>query len=192
MYAIISNGQITEIGDLQNLFPNEPQPTHLYAIQRGAVPVIDGVREDERFYWVTFDKYVVESDKVIRTYANTPKALEDVAEVKEDGTPLYVQVFDATVGERGAMVDTTQQLITKGLKSQYIQQFNAITNSLLTTTDWVVIRKAERNVEIPADVAAKRAAILAECDRLTQAVTAAQDMPQFVTTVMSANWSNNE
>jgi hypothetical protein len=53
----------------------------------------------------------------------------------------------------------------------------------------MVIRKAERSVDIPADVSTKRAAILAECDRLTAAVTAAQDMPSFITAVQSANWS---
>jgi hypothetical protein len=59
----------------------------------------------------------------------------------------------------------------------------------LAQTDWMVIRKAERSVAIPAETVAKRAAILAECDRLTAAVTAAQDMPSFITAVQSANWS---
>jgi hypothetical protein len=53
----------------------------------------------------------------------------------------------------------------------------------------MVIRKAERNVAIPTDVVAKRAAIFAECDRLTAAVTAAADMPAFITAVQSANWN---
>lgn len=190
MYALVtSNNEITQIGELQALFPNEFQPTALYAQQHGAKEIIDGNREDERFYWVTFGSYSVGETYVTRNYVNTPKALEDVAEVKEDGTPLYVQVFDATVGEHGAMVDTTEQVITKGLKSQYIAQFKQTANSMLASTDWTVIRKSERGVDIPADVAAKRAAILAECDRLTAAVTAAQDMPSFITAVQSANWS---
>ena len=83
----------------------------------------------------------------------------------------------------------TEPITTKGLKSQYIAQFKQTANSMLSQTDWTVIRKAERGVAIPADVAAKRAAILAECDRLTAAVTAAQDMPSFITAVQSANWS---
>ena len=187
MYALVtSNNEITQIGELQALFPNEFQPTALYAQQHGAKEIIDGNREDERFYWVTFGSYSVGEVYVTRNYVNTAKALEDVAEVKEDGTPLYVQVFDAATQ---AMVDTTEQVITKGLKSQYIAQFKQTANSMLATTDWTVIRKAERNVDIPADVVNKRAAILAECDRLTAAVTAAQDMPSFITAVKSANWS---
>jgi hypothetical protein len=169
MYALVtSNNEITQIGELQTLFPNEFQPTALYASQHGAKEIIDGNREDERFYWVTFGSYSVGDTYVTRNYVNTPKALEDVTETPEG---------------------QTESITTKGLKSTYIAQFKQTANSLLATTDWMVIRKAERSVDIPADVAAKRAAILAECDRLTAAVTAAQDMPSFITAVQSANWS---
>jgi hypothetical protein len=189
MYALLTNNnEIIQVGELQTLFPNEFQPTHLYAIQHGAKPIVDGTKQDERFYWVTFDKYEVGAESVTRTYVNTPKALEDVAAVKEDNTPLYVQVFDPTVGEDGAMVDTTEQVITKGLKSQYIAQFKDIANSMLASTDWMAIRKFERSIDIPADVVTKRAAIITECDRLTAAVTAAINMAYFITAVNSANW----
>jgi len=187
MYALVTqNNEITQIGELQTLFPNEFQPTALYAQQHGAKEIIDGNREDERFYWVTFGSYSVGEVYVTRNYVNTAKALEDRADVKEDNTPLYVQVLDQTTM---LMVDTTEQVITKGLKSNYIAQFKQTANSMLAQTDWMVIRKAERSVDIPAETVAKRAAILAECDRLTAAVTAATDMTSFITAVQSANWS---
>ena len=169
MYALVTpNNEITQIGELQTLFPNEYQPTALYASQHGAKEIIDGNREDERFYWVTFGSYSVGEVYVTRNYVNTAKALEDVTETPEGAT---------------------EPITTTGLKSNYIVQFKHTANLMLAQTDWTVIRKAERNVDIPADVAAKRAAILAECDRLTAAVTAAQDMPSFITAVQSANWS---
>jgi hypothetical protein len=187
MYALITqNNEIAEIGELRTLFPNEPAPSHLYAIQRGAKEIIEGHQEDQRFYFVTFDKYEVGADYVTRTYVSTPKILEDRLEVNEDNTPMYVKVWDATVG---AMVDSTEQMVAKGLKSQYKTQFKQTANSLLSETDWMVIRKAERNVAIPTDVATKRAAILAECDRLIAAVTAAANMSAFITAVQSANWN---
>ena len=190
MYALITqNNEIAEIGELRTLFPNEPVPSHLYAIQRGARPIVDGHQENQQFYFVTFDKYEVGADSVTRTYVNTPKILEDRLEVNEDNTPMYVKVWDPTVGEHGAMVDTTEQLVTKGLKSQYKTQFKQTANSMLAQTDWMVIRKAERNVAIPTDVATKRAAILTECDRLIAAVTAAANMTDFITAVQSANWN---
>ena len=170
MYALVTqNNEITQIGELQTLFPHESQPTALYAQQHGAKEIIDGTREDERFYWVTFGSYSVGETYVTRNYVNTPKALEDVTETPE-GEPIT----------------------TKGLKSQYITQFKQTANSMLATTDWYVWRKFERMVDIPADVAAKRAAILAECDRLTAAIVAAQDLSAFIQAVQSANWGVDE
>ena len=169
MYALVTqNNEITQVGELQTLFPNEFQPTALYASQHGAKEIIDGNREDERFYWVTFGSYSVGETYVTRNYVNTAKALEDVTTTPEG---------------------QTEPVTTKGLKSVYIAQFKQIANSRLTETDWMVIRKAERDVAIPTEVADNRAAILAECDRLVAAVTAASDMPAFITAVQSANWS---
>ena len=169
MYALVTaQNEITQIGELQTLFPNEYQPTALYAQQHGAKEIIDGNREDERFYWVTFGSYSVGEVYVTRNYVNTAKALEDVTE-----TP----------------VGATEPVTTNGLKSNYIAQFKQTANSMLAQTDWMVIRKTERNVAIPDEIVAKRAAIFAECDRLTAAVTAAADMPAFITAVQSANWN---
>ena len=187
MYALITNNEITEIGELQTLFPNEIMPTAIFAQAHGAKEIVEGHQEDQQFYWVTFDKYEVGSDVVTRKYVNTPKALEDKAEVDKDNNPIYVKVWDATADNgKGAMVDSAEQLITKGLKSQQITQFKQNANSLLSQTDWMVIRKAERNVDIPEDAAANRAAILAECTRLIAAVTAASDMTAFIAAVSSA------
>jgi hypothetical protein len=171
MYALIQNNQIAEIGELQALFPNEANPTHLFATQNGAREIVEGEQKDQRFYWVTFDRYDVQPDKVVRLYVNTPKALEDVTETSEG---------------------TDKLITTQGLKSQYLTQFNDTANSLLQSTDWTVIRKMERGVDIPADVATHRTKILAEFDRLTAEVTAAQDMPAFILAVQSANWSSDE
>jgi uncharacterized protein YnzC (UPF0291/DUF896 family) len=190
MYALIQNNQITEVGELRTLFPGELQPNHLFAIQRGALPVVDGERKDERFYWVSFEQFVIESDRVLRVYSNTPKQLEDIEAVDVDGNPVYVQVWSASANKgKGAMVNSTERAIQTGLKTQYISQFKESANLHLSPTDWMVIRKAERNVDIPSEVVAKRAAILAECDRLIAAVTAAQDMTTFIAVVQSSNWN---
>jgi hypothetical protein len=44
---------------------------------------------------------------------------------------------------------------------------------MLAQTDWMVIRKAERDVAIPADVVTQRAAIITECERLETAIAGA-------------------
>jgi hypothetical protein len=183
MYALIENNAVTQVGELAILFPNTSNPNRAFAIEQGALEVIEGEQKDQRFYWVTFSHYEVANGVVTRIYVNTPKALEDVLATNENGLPVYVQVFDPTVGSHGAMVDTTEQAITKGLKSQWIAQDKASTNSLLARTDWMVIRKAERNIDIPADVATERAKIISECAAKEAAVTAATTMEAFIAVV---------
>ena len=142
MYALVTpNNEITQIGELQALFPNEYQPTALYAQQHGAKEIIDGNREDERFYWVTFDSYTVNGNVVTRNYTNTPKALADNGE-------------------------------TKGLKSQAIQEVKLTANTQLQSTDWMVYRKFERNIDIPAGVVTERAKIISDCAAKELAINA--------------------
>ncbi len=111
MYALIENNAVTQVGELAILFPDTSNPNASFAAEQGALEVVEGEQKDQRFYWVTFDKYEVTGNVVTRTYTNTPKALEDVLATNKDGLPIYVQVFDATVGERGAMVDTINPVI---------------------------------------------------------------------------------
>ena len=180
MYALIENNAVTKVGELATLFPDTSNPNHAFAIEQGALEVVEGEQKDQRFYWVTFDSYQVNGNVVTRTYTNTPKALEDRAEVKEDNTPLYVQVWDAATQ---TMIDTTEQVVTKGLKSQWIAQNKASANSLLAATDWMVIRKAERDVAIPSDVVTERAAIIADCTAKEAAITAATTMDELIAVV---------
>ena len=126
---------------------------------------------DYRFYWSE----------------GNPKAMEDKEESDEDGNPLYVKVLGEVNGEP-AMVDSDERLVTKGLKSTWVAQVKAIAGSMLATTDWMVIRKAERDVPIDADVAAKRAAILAEANRLEAAISACADVDALITVVSAQNW----
>jgi len=162
MYALVTDGTVTQVGELSILFPNTSNPTHAFAIEQGALEVVEGEQKDQRFYWVTFDSYQVNGNVVTRTYTNTPKALEDVTETPEGAT---------------------EPVTTKGLKSQWIAQNKASANSLLASTDWMVIRKAERDVAIPAEVIAERAAIIAACTTKEAAIIAASTMEQFINVV---------
>jgi len=175
MYALIENNAVTQVGELSILFPNTSNPNHAFAIEQGALEVVEGEQKDQRFYWVTFDSYKVGNGVVTRTYVNTPKALEDVTQLPEGSV-------ETPEGQ-------TEPVTTKGLKSQWIAQMKATANSLLAETDWAVTRKMERNVNIPPNIAAKRAAIIAECTRLETALTIAPNMEAFINVIESANWS---
>jgi hypothetical protein len=59
---------------------------------------------------------------------------------------------------------------------------------MLAATDWMVIRKAERNVDIPADVVAKRAAIVTECGRLETAIAGCANVEALIVVLGSQNW----
>jgi hypothetical protein len=104
---------------------------------------------------------------------------------------MYVKVYDATVGEHGAMVDTTERLVTKGLKSNWTAQVKQVAGTLLSATDWMVIRKAERNVAIPDATVTYRAAVITECTRLVAAIAAASDITAFITVVTTQEWPVN-
>jgi len=124
----------------------------------------DEIRPDDRYYWVTANEN--------GSYTATPKELEDREEVDQDGNPMYVQVLDKTDPANPVMVNSTQRLVTKGLKSNHIAQVKHNTNMTLAQTDWYVIRKAERNVEIPAEVATYRASVIAWATATEASITA--------------------
>jgi len=95
---------------------------------------------------------------------NNPKALEDKAE--ENGS------------------------ITRGLKYTYVTQIKDTAGKLLLQTDWMVVRKVERNIDIPDDVVAKRAAIIAEANRLENDIKAAETVEDLIEVLNVQNWGN--
>jgi hypothetical protein len=79
------------------------------------------------------------------------------------------------------------------LKSQWIAQIKDTTNKLLAATDWMVIRKLERNVAIPAKVVAYRKDVIDECVRLESEITSKKKIETFIEVVMNQNFpSMNE
>lgn len=135
----------------------------------GVIEVADAPDYDQRFYWGV----------------GNPKLLNDREESDEDGNPLFVKIYDPATE---SMVDSDERLVTKGLKSQWIAQVKDTAGKMLAQTDWMVIRKAERNVDIPESVATKRAAIVAEADRLETAIASCTNVEQLIVVVSNQNW----
>jgi hypothetical protein len=115
--------------------------------------------EDKAAIGMTWEADVVRADD--RFYwngnINNPKALEDVTKTL-DG----------------------KEYTTKGLKSTFIAQIKTTAGSILAQTDWMVIRKAERNVDIPADTIAYRASVVAKVDELEAAISAVTTVEQLI------------
>ena len=198
MFAVVQNGAVRQV--LQMDVPFSVGDKHYSSnflrtssaqekLEAGVWEIIEGTRPDDRFYWVSGPNYrVVEvSSTVEASYSGTAKELEDRQESDEQGNPLYVKVL-GTVNGQPAMVDTTERLVTKGLKSQWISQVKQQAGSLLAATDWMVIRKIERNVDIPASVATYRAAVVAECSRMEAQITAATSIQALTDALASAGW----
>jgi len=122
----------------------------------------DPVRADDRFYW---DGNIA-----------NPKALEDVLATKEDGSPLMVQKYNPVTE---AMEDTDKQVVTKGLKSNFIAQVKQTAGSILAQTDWMVTRKADIGTDIPASVVAYRASIRTKADELEASISAVTTVEQL-------------
>ena len=126
---------------------------------------------DDRFYWGV----------------DNPKLLNDREESDEDGNPMYVKVL-GTVDGQPAMVDSSERLVTKGLKSNWTAQVKDTAGKLLAKSDWMVIRKVERNVDIPDATATYRAAVITECTRLVTAIQGCADVPELIDVVMAQGW----
>jgi hypothetical protein len=137
----------------------------------GVTEVADPPFYDQRFYWGV----------------DNPKLLDDREESDEEGNPLYVKVLGEVNGEP-AMVDSDERLVTKGLKSQWIAQVKDTAGKMLAHTDWMVIRKAERAVDVPAETQTYRAAIITEADRLEAAIAACASVEALIAVVGSQNW----
>ena len=194
MFAVVQNGQVVQVvspdqpfkvGDKQYSARFIRSSTPEEKLAAGVWDIVDAGRPDDRYYWVTGPSFRVNevNSTVEAVYTDNPKALEDRLEVKEDNTPLYVQVYNPVTEQ---MEDTAEQVVTKGLKSQNIAQVKQTAGSLLAQTDWMVIRKAERNVAIPADVVTYRAGVVAECERLEAAIAAVSDVAGLI--AVQANW----
>ena len=78
-----------------------------------------------------------------------PKQLNDEPAFNEDGSPQ----IDAN-GE---------PVLTTGLKTQWIVEQKQIAGTLLAPTDWYVVRKAETDAAIPAEVLLYREQVRSVC-----------------------------
>ena len=69
------------------------------------------------------------------------------------------------------------------LKSDWIKQTKAVAGSLLAQTDWMVIRKAERDVAIPEATVTARAAIITEANAKEAAIIASTTVEELIAAV---------
>ena len=197
MFAKIKDGAIEATGTLKQLFPNTSFPAGVadndFKTANGLQDIVNAEQKDRKYYFVTQGDVTLVGGVATQGFTNTAKAIEDVDAKDSDGNQLFVQVWDADFDngegeEPGKMVDTSEKMITHGLKYSFKNQIKEQANSALVGTDWMVIRKAERDVAIPDVTVTYRAAVITEYGRLKTAITGAADVDALAVVMGAQNW----
>ena len=201
MFAKITDGAIEATGTLKKLFPNTSFPGGIadsdFKTANGLQDIVNAERKDDKYYWVTQGDITLVDGVATQGFTNTAKAIEDVDAKDDEGNQLYVQEWDADFDngegeEPGKMVDTSEKLITRGLKHTMKAQIKSQANSALAPTDWMIIRLAEREVAIPSATATYRAAVITEYGRLKTAITGAADVDALAVVMNAQNWPETD
>lgn len=111
------------------------------------------------------------------TVASTAKSLDDVNEVDENGDPI---------------MEDGEQVVTKGVKSNLIAEVKAQQGSLLSQTDWAVIRNADTGTAVPDNIATYRAAIRSKATEMETAITNAADTDAIAALFVSYDADGNK
>ena len=104
---------------------------------------------DERFYWAR----------------DVERSLTDINEVDEDGNPILDQ--------------DGNQVVTKGLKTIWIERTKSTANGLLTASDWYVVRNAEKSTAIPTEISTYRDAVRTATGTIETAINGCADLDAF-------------
>ena len=159
MFAIVRDGEIVKTGSsIRSLFPSisfsSGRPSATWMQENGVMEIVEGEQKDQRFYWVT--------------PANPPIQLIN-------GLPTRVYINTPR-----SLEDVDEGA---GLKSQWISIFKDTANRELAETDWYVVRKMERGVDIPEKIKAKRLQIIEKTEAKEAAIAAASNIEDFIAIV---------
>lgn len=75
-----------------------------------------------------------------------------------------------------------------GYKSTYKGYVTTTKNNLLEETDWMLVRKKERNINVPSKATTERTAVTTEYDRLIAAIEAATTTEDVNEAFKSSSW----
>ena len=145
-----------------------------YKASMGIVEIVLENPPDSRFYtW---------SQNTDGTINKTAKSLEDYG---------LVRVVDRDTGETEPVLDENgSQKIALGVKSNLKQTVNGQQGSLLLQTDWMYIRKIDKDVEIPAHIQTYRNSVRVQGDAMKAAIDGATTTEEMV--ALFVTYTNNE
>ena len=165
MYAIVKDGAITATAStVQKLFPNTSFPSGPntdFLTENNVKAVVNAEQKNRVYYFVSPGNIELVDGVPTQQYTNTAKALAD---------------------------ETVKGTVVQGLKTVMTDRVKINAGQLLSKTDWMVIRKYERDVAIPSATATYRAAVITECARLESAIAGAGDVDALAAVMNAQNW----
>ena len=123
----------------------------------GIYDVAYGTRGDDRFY------NIVDQEPEF-------DAQEKIVKISYSSTPKTLE-------------DDEQN---NGLKTVNIEAVKRVAKLALSQTDWMLVRKIERNIDVPAETVTARAAIVAEANRKEAAIAASTNIEELIAAVNSS------
>jgi len=182
MYAKVENNQIVKANSNLGVFGLSPETTVAQREAQGVYEIIyDNTNlKDSRYYWNGAESIVFANNAVTASYAPaTGKDVEDKDAVDSDGN----NVLD----------DDGNQVIIPGLKTIFKNEVKAQAKSLLSSSDWYIIRKAEdAESTIPSNIATYRAAIRTKSNEMETAIDGAADAAAMQTLYTYTNTGTEE
>ena len=141
----------------------------------GITEVPDPEPVDNRFYW---DRDA-DGNPI-------PKQLED------EEVTVWEDIVIETDGVSG-IASTSRTYTQTGLKTQWKQEQDQTAYSLLSPTDWYVIRNIESGTEIPVGITSYRAAVRDMTNQRKAHIDTATSMESFIgiTTFCGCEWPEN-
>ena len=95
------------------------------------------------------------------------KSLTDILVTDENGE----KVIDPMTGK---------QMVQIGLKTQYIAQTKQTANDLMSSSDWMIIRNAEKSTAIPEATTKFRDSVRTKCAEIETAINACSSLADFI------------
>ena len=182
MYAKVENNQIVKANSNLGSFGLSPETTVAQREAQGVYEIIyDNTNlKNPRYYLNGAESMVFANNAVTASYAPAiDKDIDDKNAIDENG--------DNVLDSDG------NQVINEGLKTIFKREVKAYAKSLLSSSDWYVIRKAEdAESTIPSDIATYRAAVRTRSNEMETAIDGAADAAAMETLYTYTNTGTEE
>jgi hypothetical protein len=190
MYALVIDETITKYFSYPKGFTlnNNQYPADIFTkwsnAEKNAIGIYEveydhSNKKDEGYFINTNEQFKFENNKVISYFGTaTPKQLEDVNAVDEDGEPI---------------LQDGVQVVIKGLKSQKISISKQQASGLLAPTDWYVVKANEvEGYTIPTAISTFRTEVRAVSNQQEAQINACTTAEQLKTLYEYTNTGTEE